>query len=113
MQRALNGGLCCALQIITHWMSLFKAGTMSNDGAVDALRHLINPMFTWALTHGQQDVFTPEIIASLVADVFQNSETRAMNEQLQVEVIQLCTVILQHAHALFADYNKELIQYVW
>jgi hypothetical protein len=34
------------------------------------LRLLINPMVTWAVTHDQHDMLTPDVVQSLVTDVF-------------------------------------------
>ena len=81
------------------------------------LKYLINPMVQWTVTHGQQDIFTADLVTSLVADVFghvtQNSDGVVLNEHLQVEVIQLCGAIIQHAHHHFVDHKKELIGFIW
>lgn len=42
--------------------------------AVNVLRHMINPLVTWVVTHEELDVFSPGIVQSLVMDVFQNPE---------------------------------------
>lgn len=99
--------------VLVHWIALCKSGTVSDEDAVNALRHLINPMVLWAVTHGQRDMLTPDVVSSLVSDVFQNPDGGSSSEHLQAEIVQLCTAVLQHAHPLFVEHKKELIQYVW
>ena len=101
--------------LLLHWISRFTAGHTQGEDAVNEIRYLINPSVLWALTHGQEDMFNPQIAEQLVSDVFKRlcSDAGAYSEQLQAEAIQLCSIILQHAHALFKDQRTELIQYVW
>lgn len=35
------------------------------------------------------------------------------SEQIQLELVQLCTTLIQHAHTRFQDHRKELIQFGW
>lgn len=35
------------------------------------------------------------------------------SEQIQLELVQLCTVLIQHAHTLFQEHKKELIELGW
>ena len=35
------------------------------------------------------------------------------SEQVQMELVQLCTTLIQHAHTLFQEHRKELIQFGW
>ena len=76
--------------------------------------------------------------AGLVTDVFQNPEkgesylmhsccgngigrhnfdrllsAGGPSEQIQLELVQLCTTLIQHAHGLFQEHRKELIQFGW
>lgn len=101
--------------MLLHWINRFTAGHTQGEDAVNEIRYLINPSVLWALTHGQEDMFTPQIAEQLVTDVFKrlSSDAGAYSEQLQAEAIQLCSIILQYAHALFKEQRKELIQYVW
>jgi transformation/transcription domain-associated protein len=99
--------------ILEHWIALYKSGALAHDDGVNAMRYLINPMVLWATTHSQQDLFAPGVVSSLVADVFRTPEAGAPAEQLQIEVIRLCSIVLQHTHALFDVHKKDLIQYVW
>ena len=42
--------------------------------AVNVLRHLINPLVSWLVTHNELEVLAPDVVHSLVMDVFQNPE---------------------------------------
>lgn len=85
--------------------------------AVNMLKYLINPLVTWSLTHGQHEIFTPEIVSLLVGDVFEYltkaADAGSPNEYLQVEVIQLCSTIVQFSHQAVLDDKKELISFLW
>lgn len=37
----------------------------------------------------------------------------SLSEQLQMELVQLCTTLIQHAPSLFQEHRKELIQFGW
>lgn len=99
--------------MLSLWVKLLKAGTLGTEDSVNVVRFLVNPMVLWAVTHGQLEMLTPEVVVSLVSDVFQSSEGGSTSEQLQVELIQLCSTVLQHAYPLFQEHKKELIQYIW
>ena len=41
---------------------------------MNVLRHLINPLVTWVVSNNELEVLTPDVVHSLVMDVFQNPE---------------------------------------
>lgn len=41
---------------------------------MNVLRHLINPLVSWLVTHDELEVLAPDVVRSLVMDVFQNPE---------------------------------------
>lgn len=45
---------------------------------MNVLRHLINPVISWVVTHGELEVLSPDIVQGLVSDVFQNPEKGAV-----------------------------------
>lgn len=53
---------------------------LPSDCAVSVLRHLINPLMSWIVTHGEMEVLSPEIVQGLVSDVFQNPEKGSVLE---------------------------------
>lgn len=59
--------------VLAHWLSLYKSNSLSHDDGVNALRMIINPMLTWAMEQGQAEVLTPDLVHSLVTDVFKVS----------------------------------------
>jgi transformation/transcription domain-associated protein len=77
------------------------------------LRYLINPVMAWVVTHGELEVLSPDVVQGLVNDVFQNPEKDGPSEQIQLELVQLCATLIQHAHSLFHEHRKELIQFGW
>lgn len=98
--------------ILVKWMENFKPD--DSEHLVNGMRHLINPMVTWAVKHQQEGIFTPEVTESLVSVVFRSIGGGKEVEQLKAESIQLCGVLLQYAHGIFKDREKkEIIQYVW
>jgi hypothetical protein len=101
--------------LLERWVKRFKAGHSKGEDAVNVIRYLIRPVVLWAVTHGQEGMFTSKVAESLVSDIFRtlSTETGRYSEQLQAEAIQLCSILLQHAHFLFTDQKKELIQYIW
>eukprot|EP00887_Chlorella_sp_A99_P004017 scaffold11.g4017.t1 len=99
--------------VLAHWLSLYKRGALAHDDGVTALRLLVTPMVGWAMEHGQADVLTPELVRSLVADVFKNPEEGGASEQVQLELVQLCGTLIHHAGHLFVEHRKELIQFGW
>ncbi|KAL4439666.1 hypothetical protein ABPG75_002667 [Micractinium tetrahymenae] len=100
-------------QILSHWLAVYRMQELDQDQSVNVLRHLINPLVTWTVAHDELDVLSPDIVQRLVMDVFQNPEKGGPSEQIQLELVQLCTTLIQHAHALFQDHRKELIQFGW
>ena len=48
--------------------------------AVNVLRHLINPLVSWVVVHDELEVLAPDVVQSLVADVFQNPEKGGQSE---------------------------------
>ncbi|KAL4854024.1 Transcription-associated protein 1 [Chlorella vulgaris] len=100
-------------QVLKHWLHIYGQPELDQDHSVNVLRHLINPLVSWLVVHNELDVLTPEIVRGLVMDVFQNPEKGGPSEQIQMELVQLCTTLIQHAHVLFQDHRKELIQFGW
>jgi hypothetical protein len=101
--------------LLQHWIKRFTAGDSKGEDAVNVIRYLIRPVVLWAVTHGQEGMFTSKVAESLVNDIFRtlSSDVGAYSEQLQAEAVQLCSILLQHSHFLFKDQKKELIQYIW
>lgn len=103
--------------LLKHWIKLYKDTGVSDEDKVNTLKYLINPMVLWTVTHGQHEIFSADLVKSLVSDVFvqfsQSAESGTLNEHLQVEVVQLCGSIIQHAHSYFVDQKKEIIAFIW
>ena len=101
--------------LLLRWIKRVQKDHSTGENAVNAVRYLINPSVLWAVTHGQESMFTSKVCDLLVKDIFKtpSSDTGAYSEQLQAEAIQLCSIVLQHAHSLFKDQRKEIIQYIW
>lgn len=45
--------------------------------AVNVLRYMINPLMSWVVMHGELDVLAPDVVHSLVMNVFHNPEKGA------------------------------------
>ncbi|PSC74456.1 transformation transcription domain-associated -like [Micractinium conductrix] len=100
-------------EVIKHWLDAYRGQDLDQDQSVNVLRHLINPLISWVVQHDESEVLSTEVVQSLVADVFQNPEKGGPSEQIQMELVQLCTTLIQHAHPLFQEHRKELIQFGW
>ena len=65
--------------ILSLWIKLYKERALAADDAVNALRLLVKPLVAHSVTHGQAaELLTPEVVRSLVADVFQNPDDGAL-----------------------------------
>ncbi|PRW20721.1 phosphotransferase inositol or phosphatidylinositol kinase [Chlorella sorokiniana] len=100
-------------QLLKHWLEVYRMKQLDQEHTVSVLRYLINPVMAWVVTHGELEVLSPDVVQGLVNDVFQNPEKDGPSEQIQLELVQLCATLIQHAHSLFHEHRKELIQFGW
>lgn len=102
------------MQVLSLWLKEFKIDTV---GIVDTMkvRFLLRPMVQWLVEHGQIEALSPDVIKSLVFNIFGtvSADGSECDELLQAEIIQLCVTLVEHVPELLADYKKQIIQYIW
>lgn len=102
------------MQVLSQWVDGFKIDKVDMVGTV-TVRFLLRPMVEWLVTHNQTGALTPEVINSLVVNIFctVSNEASECDDMFQSEVIRLCVILVQHVPYLIRDHKKQIIQYIW
>eukprot|EP01114_Cavostelium_apophysatum_P014185 TRINITY_DN3613_c0_g1_i5.p1 TRINITY_DN3613_c0_g1~~TRINITY_DN3613_c0_g1_i5.p1 ORF type:complete len:3612 (+),score=1106.25 TRINITY_DN3613_c0_g1_i5:200-11035(+) len=101
--------------ILVHFLTFFKDSTYTQDHKVQVLQVLITPMLTASFAQGEyKDCIDPKIISSIIGEILDpKSPGETYEESLNIELLQLATLLVRYMHSELTDHRKELIKFAW
>eukprot|EP00884_Botryococcus_braunii_P021983 jgi/Botrbrau1/8469/Bobra.0237s0086.1 len=100
-------------KIVKHFLTCFEKKSKSEEHLVAIMKMLIHPLLDAALTAGEE-ILDAETVASMFDTIFNPNDANLNNDDVvNVELLQLATLIIKKQPPLMEAWKKDLIKFGW
>jgi transformation/transcription domain-associated protein len=98
--------------ILLRFLQVFKEPTLIQEHKVQALQILVIPMLTASFAKSETETVDQKIIASIIS-ILEPKPGEIYEESLNIELLQLATLLVRFMPSDLVEHRKELIKFAW
>lgn len=106
--------------ILTHFLGVFGDPEVSWQLKLHALRVIVNPILVVLFSRADREpnIINAQFVASAHALIWlplstEDSPLSSVGDALKIELIQMCTLLVQHCSEAMSDVRKDVIKMAW
>eukprot|EP00026_Physarum_polycephalum_P000015 Phypoly_transcript_00015.p1 GENE.Phypoly_transcript_00015~~Phypoly_transcript_00015.p1 ORF type:complete len:3639 (+),score=586.09 Phypoly_transcript_00015:159-11075(+) len=100
--------------ILSRFLQFFRDKEVSQDHKVQAFQILITPLLTSVFQKKEESqILDPPMISSIVSEILESEQQQGYEEALNIELLQLATLLVRNMTAELVDHRKDLIKFAW
>ncbi|KAH9809005.1 hypothetical protein DFH28DRAFT_1037181 [Melampsora americana] len=107
--------------VLNRFLDIVNNGDVTPAHKTSILRHVINPMLLLAFTRGEKEasIVDAEYITKVHRVIWSaflpnfTGKTFVTDDRLNIEMLQMANLILEHRHHLVGEQRKEVIKFGW
>ena len=98
--------------ILLRFLQVFKEPTLNQEHKVQALQILVIPMLTASFAKSETETVDQKIIAAIIS-ILEPKPGEIYEESLNIELLQLATLLVRFMPSDLVEHRKELIKFAW